>query len=158
MKLYIHVNENGEYAYKAFTNYESAKGALFWIQSDYHHWRLDFADLPFIGRSVCYVEDYRGYDYIFGEGMEHVCTYSKIYACANHAKSYDPSWKGGLEAIQNSGRETEFIIRDNLLASRDSTFNDKPFVHGDVMEGKFRVMIKRIRVDKRTIEDLGYPW
>lgn len=146
MKLYA-LMRNRYYHEKAFTNEERAIRAMHSMNcvAGYEKYELKEFDLPFIGRSVCYVSGYYGfdYDYASSEIRSLVCK-SEIYACNEHAKE-SFQWK---EAVNmSSGRSDSFIITDTKIASKE--FDGSEFNYGDCMRDMFNVSIKRIRVNKK---------
>lgn len=147
MKLYALIYSSNRYYYKeAFTNKERAIRTMHSMNcvAGYEKFELREVDLPFIGRSVCYVSSYYGFDYDYtSREIRSLVGKSEIYACVDHAKE-SFQWK---EAVtMSSGRKDSFIITDTKIASKESDGSE--FNYGDCMCGKFNVSIKRIRVVK----------
>lgn len=146
MKPYA-LKYNRYYHEKAFTNEERAIEAMNNMNrvAGYEKYELKEFDLPFIGRSVCYVYGYYGFDYDYvSSEIRSLVAKSEIYACTDHAKE-SFQWK---EAVNmSSGRSYSFIITDTKIASKESDGSE--FNYGDCMSGKFNVSIKRIRVNKK---------
>lgn len=146
MELYILVNESGNYGPKAYTDFIHAKQAQKLLTyCDDRPWEIEIVDLPFIGRSVCYITGYHGYNYDFTRGKIYdVTTTSKIYSCSSDAKT-DNIWQSAMKRAEKEGPD-EVRVSDDRVTCIDH--DGYPFVHGDIMEDKFNVSIKRIRVDK----------
>ena len=145
MKLYIISQGNRSYYKKAFTNKETAMDTLSALNDNSNiECRLEEYELPFIGRTVCYVYGYYGFDYDYtNREIRSLVSRSGVFACNEHAKD-SFQWK---EAVNmSSGRNDIFIITDTKIASKESDGSE--FNYGDCMSGKFNVSIKRIRVVK----------
>jgi hypothetical protein len=146
MKLYV-LKYGNQYFSKAYTDQKMAER----VAEDYNaytskHYRVNAIDLPFVGRSVCYVHAYYGYDYnYFNDGAPIVnrCESSHIYSCTDMAKT-DFIWRDLLCRAQIN--PSKHIITDTKIASRDN--NGKEFTYGDCFENLFNVAIHRIRVIK----------
>ena len=143
MKLYAIIN--GKFYYdQAFTRKERAIERMDNMNclAGYEKYTIKEFDLPFIGRSVCFVIAYYGYNYDF-DSIYDVMSISDIFACNDHAKQ-SKEWKKAVKA--SSGNEDEFIITDEKIASKD--WFGEEFFYGDYMNGMFNTSIYRIRVIK----------
>jgi len=106
------------------------------------NFRVSEVLLPFIGRSVSYIEIYRGYDYNFRTGkMFDNIKFGGIYACNKHAKE-SSAWIE-FEKIAKANPDNHSFT-ETMIASKDCYGNT--FDWGDVMDGHFNMQIKRIRV------------
>ena len=107
--------------------------------------------LPFAKRSVCYLHLYKGYDYDWEAGnMFDICTVTQLYPCSSMCKQ-SATWKSFKEKADKD--PDRHIITDDMIASVQYGFkyeeHDKivdAFFYGDVMEGKFNLKIKRLKV------------
>lgn len=146
MKLYA-IIINGKYYYnkEVFTNKERATRTVDDMNcfAGYEKYELKEFDLPFIGRSVCYVSGYYGFDYDF-DRIYDIESITNIFACNDHAKK-SKLWKKAT--ADSNGNNDKFIITDTKIASKD-LFGEE-FIYGDCMEGMFNVSIERIRVNKK---------
>ena len=131
----------------AFTNEENA--VYYANQFNYYNDHIRTAsveeiELPFIGRSVCYVYGYYGIGGGFGIPMHHVIGNSQIYSCVADAK-HDPIWQKALRSVEEHP-EVKYHVTGSMIATDD--FGD-PFCWG---YGGFNVTIKLIRVIKAGVE------
>lgn len=143
MKLYIIKNARNEIHNTAFVD---KKIAIEWkyhfeYKSGMNH-LVEEIDLPFIGRSVCYVyADYGIKSDLNNHIMEENTYYSHIYACMQHAKN-DQLWLNAIDHMINNPHN-KYHVTDNMIAT---DLNGNPFEWGNY-DG-FNVTIKRIRVNK----------
>ena len=148
MKLYVLIIDGKYYDLKeAFTSKERAIRTMDAMNcfAGYEQYELKEFDLPFIGRSVCFVYGYYGFDYDLTNGkMYNIETRSEIFACNEHARQCS-HWKDAIEL--STVCKNEFIITDTKIASKD--FDGSEFFYGDCMGDRFNVSIKRIRVNKK---------
>lgn len=145
MKLYVLFQGNRSYYDKAFTNKENALNAISILNNYYNtKYELKEYDLPFIGKYVCYVYGYYGFDYDYTNcEIRSLVSRSEIFACLLHAKE-SFQWK---EAVNMSDGKTDlFTITNTKIASKEADGSD--FIYGDCARGMFNVSIKRIRVIK----------
>lgn len=139
MKLYIIKNARNEIHNTAFVD---KKIAIEWkyyfkYKSGIDHF-VEEADLPFIGRSVCYV--YADYGIKYFPMKEDICI-SSIYACTQHAKN-DRLWVNAINHM-NHNSNNKYHVTDNMIATDNY---GEPFGWGD--HDGFNVSIRRIRVNK----------
>lgn len=130
----------------AFTNRENAN--YYADQLNYYRDNISTAsvyeiELPFIGRSVCYIHGYYGIGGGFGFPMHHVVDNSQIYSCANDAK-HDPIWQKTLIKVSDNP-EVKHHITDTMIATDDF---GEPFNWG---YGGFNVSVRHIRVIKAAV-------
>ena len=144
MKLYIIKNKKEIHPF-AFTDKRVANlaaGTLF----GYHY--IEEVELPFIGRSVCYVEADFGISYdINNNRMRENIHTSSIYACVEHAKM-DKLWVDTIKYM-NTNPDQKYHIKDTpeeIFIASDHF--GEPFNWGNY-DG-FNVGIRRIRVIKET--------
>lgn len=104
---------------------------------------IDEIKVPFAKRSVCYLHLYRGYDYNFGGSLDiyTVACDSEIFSCTSEAKKHEWWRKAEEEA---SSDPAEFICNDTKIASKGD--DDKEFIYGDALYGKFNLSIRRLKV------------
>ena len=148
MKLFLIIIDNKYYHEYAYTDRDRAnRNAIHLkIMSPSRMYEVKEIDLPFIGRSVCYIHTYHGYDYIYDfpkTGIENVVSISNVYSCADHAKN-DQMWIHSIEKY-NQNPENH-IMKDDMIASKES--DGFPFSYGDIMGGKFNTKIEHIKVIK----------
>lgn len=146
MKLFVIRNKFDKFQNTAFTKEESAKkyventnayrGENYLIYEEF--------DFDFIGRSVCYIEVYKGFRYVFGGYMYSIIEQSGVFSCADNAKASD-FWKRYLELAESDPQH--HIIKDDTVASIDP-FDGEEFVYGDADIGLFNMKIKRIKIVK----------
>lgn len=102
-------------------------------------------NLPFIGRSVCYVKKDSGIGGGFGMPMHEKIWNSRIYSCTNHAKS-DNLWQKSIEFFKKNPDE-KMHETDTMIAT---DHYGEPFSWGHY-DG-FITTIERIRVIKAGME------
>ena len=104
-------------------------------------------NLPFIGRSVCYVKEDAGIALTFGTmPMHEDITNSRIYACIEHAKT-DPLWQRSKMYFERNPKE-KMHETDTMIATDDG--HGEPFSWGNYHG--FVTTIERIRVIKAGME------
>ena len=148
-KLYI--LRDGRNFYKhAYIKESTALNICKWANEHYDtDYRVEEFELPFIGRSVCYVDVYCGFDYFFGKvdtEIRDINLISPIYSSIDQAKESE-LWQRYQGYSQSE--PSDYIITDTMIASRQSscgTSDDVPFYYGDSIEDKFNMQIRRIRV------------
>lgn len=144
MKLYI-LKYGNQYFSKAYTDQKMAER----VAEDFRNYTsknymVKTIELPFIGRSVCYVHAYYGYDYDYdGLSIFDRRQSSHIYSCTDMAKQ-DDLWSALMHIAQSD--PSNYIIADNKISSRNS--NGEEFIHGDCFQNRFNCSIRRIRVIK----------
>ena len=143
MKLYIIKNARNEIYDTAFID---KKLAIEWKYYFKYKSGVDYfveeVDLPFIGRSVCYVHaDYGIKCDLDNTVMEENIHYSPVYACTQHAKK-DRLWINAIDHMNNNPKN-KYHKTDSMIAT--DLYGD-PFEWGNY-DG-FNVSIKRIRVNK----------
>ena len=117
-------------------------------EEGYERFYLDEIELPFIKKYLSYIRLYKGYDIDWGFGsggssFTDVIYFSDIYPTATNAKE-DEIWKiFEKKALDSPDR---FNFYHERICSKD--IFDEDFCHGDVMEGKFNMEIKKIRIRK----------
>ena len=131
----------------AFTNEENA--LYYRDQYNRYHDHINTAsvekiELPFIGRSVCYIYGYYGIGGGFGVPMHNVINISQVYSCSADAK-HDPIWQEALKSVEQHP-EAKHHATDIMIATDDYV---EAFNWG---YGGFNVSIKRIRVIKAGME------
>ena len=146
-KLYIikiAVKESGRESIfsHAFTNEENALyyAKQYNIYNDHIRTAtVEEIELPFIGRSICYVHGY--YSICRGSGvpMHHMSNISQVYSCVADAK-HDPIWQNALKSVEEHP-EVKYHVADSMIAT---TF--------DWSYGGFNVSVKRIRVIKAGVD------
>ena len=142
MKLYIIRNARNNEIYD--TAFVDNKLAIEWKYYLKHKSGIDYfvqeVDLPFIGRTVCYVHADYGIR-MFSNPMEEDIHRSSIYACIQHAKN-DRLWISAINHINNNP-QNKYHMTDNMIAT---DLYGKPFEWGNYCG--FNVSIRRIRVNK----------
>ena len=131
----------------AFTNMENA--LYYRDQFNRYHDHISTAsvetiELPFIGRSVCYIYGYYGIGGGFGVPMHHMIENSQVYSCSADAK-HDPIWQTALGSVDKHP-EVKHHVTDIMIATDD---------YGEAFNwgyGGFNVSVKRIRVIKAGTE------
>ena len=144
----INENETGEESIfsHAFTNEENA---LYYADriSYYDHIStasVEKIELPFIGRSICYVHGYYGIGGSFGVPMHHMINISQVYSCVADAK-HDPIWQEALRSVEEHPK-VKYHVTDSMIATDDF---GEPFDWG---YGGFNVSVEHIRVIKAGVE------
>ena len=91
---------------------------------------------------VYIVTAYLGFDYdILGGRILDVNQHSQVYHSVNAAKKSE-LWQSAVKKYNEN--PSAYIVNDFMIANDDGT--GTPFYYGDVMEGKFNVQIKPVRV------------
>ena len=143
MKLYIIKNARNEIHNTSFVDKKIAIEWRYYLEykSGVNH-LVEEVNLPFIGRTVCYVHaDYGIKCNLDNHVMEEDIFCSPIYACIQHAKN-DQLWISAINhTIDNPNNK--YHITNNMIAT---DLNGNPFEWGNY-DG-FNVTIKRIRVNK----------
>ena len=103
-------------------------------------------DLPFIGRSVCYVKKDAGIGGGFDMPMYEMIWNSRIYSCMDHAKS-DHLWQNSLKFFENHPNLKKHET-DTMIATDDD--HGEPFSWGHY--GGFVTTIEHIRVIKAGLK------
>jgi hypothetical protein len=148
-KLYtLETERSGDFRFykKAYTDRKMAEYVAY-VLNAYHakDYEVREIELPFIGKHVCYVYAYFGFDYGW-DSIYNEMECSDVYSCVVNAKE-SPLWQRLMERVIADGKEN-YIIRDTnkeqLIASKD--IFGEPWFYGDVMGGNFNAEIRRIRV------------
>lgn len=149
MKLYfieLKDIEHDTYIYNlAFTSEKLAERKAWTIEyNSCMNARVRSIDLPFIGRTVCFVHADFGVAQSFDPApMRENILFSKIYACADFAKK-DELWMKGLSRMEQEPDE-RYHVTSNMIAT--DRFG-RPFRWGD--RDGFNISIRRIRVSKES--------
>lgn len=106
--------------------------------------------LPFIGRSVCYINGYYGIGGGFGGPYTSLVDNSQIYSCANDAK-HDPIWQKAMTKVSDNPNE-KYHVTDTMIATDDF---GEPFIFG---YGGFNVSVRHIRVIKAAVYRKYIEW
>lgn len=142
MKLYTIKNAvNNEIYNTAFIDKKIAIEWRYYLEykSGLNH-LIEEVDLPFIGRTVCYVHADYGIR-MFSNPMQEDIQCSSIYACIKHAKN-DRLWVNAINHINNNP-QNKYHMSDNMIAS---DLYGEPFEWGNYCG--FNISIRRIRVNK----------
>ena len=144
MKLYIIKNTRNEIHNTAFVDKELANHTAYHLEynSDMDHF-VEEIDLPFIGRSVCYIYADYGIEFLSNPMKEDIRV-SPIYACTQHAKN-DHLWVNAVSHM-NINHKNRYHVTDNMIAT---DMHGKPFEWGNYFG--FNVTIRRIRVIKESL-------
>lgn len=132
---------------RAYTDKSTAETCCEFL-NDYHNknYSVYKVDLPFIGRSVCFIDVYCGFDYFFGKEeteIRDINLISDIYPCIDQAKESE-LWQRYLGYSRSE--PSDYIITDTMIASKEYPWSDTPFTYGDSIQDKFNMQIRRIRV------------
>lgn len=165
MKVYFmeNVKEEPQYEKGIFLDKERCKE---WILADMYVYDADrpryylaSQEVKFVPKYLCYTLWYMGYDYSWDfSGMRDVCKISKLYPSINHCKN-DEKWKSMYKSATEN--PSEYNITDLKICSKDDFGDD--WIYGDVMEGKQRIDIHRVKVQRRFLNDeqrenVEYAW
>lgn len=152
MDLYVIVNDKGNVlGDKAFVSSDVAEQARNDMEcyspfrnEGYHLGIVNINDDSFpIGRHIYFATIYRGFDYGWDSMYDVTSQDAQFYTCKSDLKSGE-FWSKWLK--ETHGKECDFNFYEDRICSKD-VFEDD-WRYGDVMEDKFSLEIRKLRVDK----------
>lgn len=101
-----------------------------------------------IGRHILFCRFYRGYDYNYGTGgMVDVSSDSGFAANLIDLKKTG-LYRQCLSEVEQGDENKYLKLSDGSIGHRDDLFSQSLFSYGDIMEGKWSLVVEKLRIYK----------
>lgn len=101
-----------------------------------------------IGRHILFCRFYRGYDYNYGKGgMVDISSDSGFAANLIDLKKTG-LYRQCLSEIEQGDENKYLKLPDGSIGCRDDLFSQSLFYYGDIMEGKWSLVVEKLRIYK----------